>query len=30
MWIAGKQELIWPTDMATTTLPYPAPAFDKR
>ena len=30
MWIAGKQELIWPTDMGTTALPYPAPAFDQR
>jgi hypothetical protein len=30
MWIDGKQELIWPTDMGTADLPYPAPAFDTR
>ncbi|MCX6071379.1 MAG: amino acid ABC transporter substrate-binding protein, partial [Chloroflexi bacterium] len=30
MWIAGQQELVWPTDMATAAFPYPAPAFDQR
>jgi branched-chain amino acid transport system substrate-binding protein len=30
MWLAGKQELVWPTDMATAAFPYPAPAFDAR
>jgi branched-chain amino acid transport system substrate-binding protein len=30
MWIAGKQELVWPVDMATAKFPYPAPAFDQR
>ena len=30
MWIDGKQELVWPADMATAEFPYPAPAFDAR
>jgi branched-chain amino acid transport system substrate-binding protein len=30
MWIAGKQELVWPADLATAKFPYPAPAFDQR
>jgi len=29
-WQAGKQELIWPRDLATAPFVYPAPAFGKR
>jgi branched-chain amino acid transport system substrate-binding protein len=30
MWIAGKQELVWPVDLKTADFPYPAPPFDQR
>jgi len=30
MWLAGQQEIVWPTDMATAEFPFPAPAFDAR
>lgn len=29
-WIDGKQELVWPADMATAKFVYPAPPFDER
>ena len=29
-WIAGKQELIWPRDVATARFVFPAPPFGKR
>jgi branched-chain amino acid transport system substrate-binding protein len=29
-WLAGKQELIWPRDLATAAFVYPAPPFGKR
>jgi branched-chain amino acid transport system substrate-binding protein len=29
-WLAGKQELIWPRDLATAPFAYPAPPFGKR
>ena len=29
-WLAGKQELIWPKEMATAPVAYPAPPFAKR
>ena len=29
-WIGGKQQLVWPADLKTTDLVYPAVPFDKR
>ena len=29
-WINGKQELVWPKEVATAPLAFPAPAFAKR
>lgn len=29
-WINGKQELVWPSEVATAALVYPAPPFSKR
>ncbi len=29
-WLGGKQELVWPKDVATAAFVYPAPPFSKR